>query len=143
MISYEYECENCKHNFETKQSIKEKPHKTCPECNQETLQRVITPGIVFVKEGLTDKTTLGKMAEINTKKMGRYEKQEKREEQRQAKIAAKEALQQQKAAQVGSNPIDVRKQPFYKKLNKNPAGPAKINKMTPRQKQDYIDTGKS
>jgi len=141
MITYEYECEECKHNFDTQQSIKEKPLVKCPNCLKDSLQRVIHVGIAFVKEGITDKTTLGKLAEVNTAKMGTYEKQEKREEQRQAKIAAKEALQQEKAAKAGANPIDVRKQPFYKKINPNPAGPTKINKMTAAEKERYVKEG--
>jgi putative FmdB family regulatory protein len=143
MITYEYKCNNCSNSFECQQSIKDSPLNWCVNCQSEGLQRVIHVGISFVKEGITDKTTLAKLAEVNTAKMGKYEKQEKREDQRQAKRKAKQALQHQMAEKVGSvaTPINFDEKPFYNKINSNPAGADKINKMTTAQKENYVATG--
>ena len=51
MPTYQYECEPCKFAFETYQSIKDSPLVMCPECNKETLQKVISGGSgYFVKD---------------------------------------------------------------------------------------------
>jgi putative FmdB family regulatory protein len=41
MPTYEYECEKCKHQFETQQSIKEEPLVDCPACKEKSLKRLI------------------------------------------------------------------------------------------------------
>jgi putative FmdB family regulatory protein len=35
-MTYEYECNNCGHQWEFEQSIKDQAITTCPNCNQET-----------------------------------------------------------------------------------------------------------
>ena len=141
MITYHYKCETdkCDCEFEVEQSIKEKSFTHCPECENETLYRVIHTAIAFVKSGIDDKTTLGKLAEHNTAKMGKYELQEKREYQRQQIIQAKQAVQYEMAEKYGVNPIEFEKAktPWYRKL-----GPEKIQKMTMQQKEKYVQTGK-
>lgn len=42
MPIYEYECSNCKHHLDVIQKMKDKPLKRCPECNQDTLSRLIS-----------------------------------------------------------------------------------------------------
>jgi putative FmdB family regulatory protein len=53
MATYTYKCTNekCNHRFETKQSMMDDKLVTCPECGQETLQRVITASPVHFKGG--------------------------------------------------------------------------------------------
>jgi putative FmdB family regulatory protein len=65
MITYEYECTNCKDVFEARQSIKDKPLVKCEKCGKKTLLRVIYP-----PSNLIDKTprTVGTLAEQNSKK---------------------------------------------------------------------------
>ena len=51
MPVYDLECSNCGHCFEEYYYTTEEPSKTCPECNQETAQRVIcsaTKGVVVL-----------------------------------------------------------------------------------------------
>lgn len=72
MPAYDYRCNECSHEFETQQSIKDKPLKKCPECKKNKLERLISAPTVFVRQ---DAKTLGQQADRNTKKMGRYEKQ--------------------------------------------------------------------
>lgn len=137
MITYHDKCTNCSHEFEYQKSIKDKFNNICPECGLETLERVIdAPPIGFVNEGINDRTTLGKLAEINTKSMGKYELQEKREIQRVAKENARQVLQNEMSEKFGTKPIDVKKKPWYRKI-----GPNKINKMSTTQKQKYIEKG--
>ena len=76
MITYEYECGDCDNKLEIGQSIKDKPISLCDKCGNYTLSRVISGGITpIVKQ---EPKTLGQLADRNTKKMGKYELQEKR-----------------------------------------------------------------
>ena len=51
MPTYEYLCENCEHNFDEFQSMTADPLKTCPECNKDTLKRVIGGGAAIIFKG--------------------------------------------------------------------------------------------
>ena len=72
MITYEYQCENnnCRLGFECCQSIKDNALKKCPHCNKKTLIRLIGFGLGIIIKTNTP-TTLGHLAEQNTKKMGK------------------------------------------------------------------------
>ena len=73
MPNYEYECDNCKHTFEKRQSMTEDKLKKCPECGKLTLIRLIGSGsgIIFRGDGFYE-TDYKKSAEygqpIDTKK---------------------------------------------------------------------------
>jgi len=58
MPTYQYRCNNCSHEFEEFQSMKDSPLVTCPNCKQDRLQRVIGAGggMIFKGSGfyLTD-----------------------------------------------------------------------------------------
>ncbi len=140
MITYHNKCTNCSHEFDIQKSIKEKFNNFCPECKQETLERVIHSPISFVREDITDKTTLGRLADKNTNKMGKYELQEKREKTRQDKIKGQRIAQEEMAKKTGKSPLEIPdKEPWYRK---NGVGTKKINEMTPTQKEKYIRTGR-
>jgi len=53
MPTYDYVCDKCGHEFDTFQSIKDDPLKTCPACSRKALRRVITggTGVIFRGEG--------------------------------------------------------------------------------------------
>ena len=52
MPVYAYLCESCGIHFERQQSFSEAPLKRCPECNKNTLRKVIGPvGVVFKGSG--------------------------------------------------------------------------------------------
>lgn len=52
MPVYAYRCESCGVQFERHQSFSEAPLKRCPECNKNTLRKVIGPvGVVFKGSG--------------------------------------------------------------------------------------------
>ena len=51
MPTYSYKCEKCKHEFDTRQSFKDKPVAACPVCGEEA-RRVFCPvPIVFKGPG--------------------------------------------------------------------------------------------
>ena len=52
MPIYAYRCESCGVHFERQQSFSDAPLKRCPECNKNTLVKVIGPvGVVFKGSG--------------------------------------------------------------------------------------------
>jgi len=48
MPFYEYQCENCCHQFEIKQSFNDDSTVTCPQCQGDT-RRIIAPAPVLFK----------------------------------------------------------------------------------------------
>ena len=42
MPTYDYKCEECGHEFEVVQRMTDDKITTCPECNQESVKRIIT-----------------------------------------------------------------------------------------------------
>lgn len=51
MPTYDYECKGCGHKFEHFQSITSEPLKKCPECNKNTLKRLIGTGAGIIFKG--------------------------------------------------------------------------------------------
>lgn len=51
MPTYEYRCDNCSHEFEEFQYIKEEPLKKCPSCGKNRLRRLISGGAAIVFKG--------------------------------------------------------------------------------------------
>ncbi len=51
MPTYEYRCNDprCKLLWETEQKIKDAPLTNCPQCNEETAQRLISGGTFILK----------------------------------------------------------------------------------------------
>jgi len=112
MPTYDYECADCKHQEEIFQKFAEKERSICPSCSKSSFRRVILEApLVFVKG---DPTSVGQLAERNTKKLGKYELEDRR------KADNMETHKQNK----GVNSLRGR-----------------INKMTPAQKKRYIEKG--
>jgi len=51
MPTYQYQCTSCGHRLEEFQSITEPPLLRCPECNTESLVRVIGTGAGLIFKG--------------------------------------------------------------------------------------------
>jgi putative FmdB family regulatory protein len=51
MPTYEYECTDCGHEFETFQSITAKPIRKCPECGKRKVERLISGGAGLLFKG--------------------------------------------------------------------------------------------
>tara|TARA_B100000131_G_C18017319_1_gene573064 strand:- start:461 stop:775 length:315 start_codon:yes stop_codon:yes gene_type:complete len=97
------------------QSIKDKPKKRCPKCKKHKLERVIYGGAgAFVQ----NTNTIGKLADRNWKQMSHYKKSEIEEKNKQNAKASE--------PDFGKHASATRKE---------------INKMTEKQKQNYIMRG--
>lgn len=51
MPTYDYECDNCGHEFELFQSISEAVKRKCPECKKQKLRRLFGTGAAVVFKG--------------------------------------------------------------------------------------------
>lgn len=51
MPTYDYICDECKHEFEAFESIKADPRKDCPACGKSSLRRKIGPGAAILFKG--------------------------------------------------------------------------------------------
>lgn len=51
MPTYDYRCKKCDHRWETFQSIKAEPTKSCPTCKKKSAERVIGPGAAVIFKG--------------------------------------------------------------------------------------------
>ena len=51
MPTYDYECRDCGHNFETFQSMADNALETCPECGNDGLRRLIGGGAGIIFKG--------------------------------------------------------------------------------------------
>lgn len=140
MITYEYECQDCKYVFEHQQSIKDTTRlKECPKCHKETLERLIGNGLMVI-----DKTpkTLGTLAEKNARKMGTYKKEKKQKEiEENSNLARKRAVEEGMKLK-GLTAVDTSKikKPWYKKAGSPTTD--KLTKLTPKQAKDYVEKGK-
>lgn len=75
MPTYQYECSNCKHEFEQYQSIHDDPLLRCPRCNTHSLFRVITGGLyVNVRKSDSD-ITIGHLADRNRSRFSEDQKE--------------------------------------------------------------------
>jgi putative FmdB family regulatory protein len=50
-MTYEYTCLECRHNWETEQSIKDEPLKECPSCAKLSAKRLVSGGMGFELKG--------------------------------------------------------------------------------------------
>lgn len=128
---YDYKCDNCDFLMEdVYQSIKEDALTKCPECKKQTLQRVPYGGTyACVKQ---EPTTIGQLLERRYEEGNKYtedgrpitkiewnksdmvERHEKREYEKRERAKANKAKREKSA---------------------------KINKMTPEQRRNYIING--
>ncbi|MFA7230229.1 MAG: zinc ribbon domain-containing protein [Victivallaceae bacterium] len=51
MPTYEYECGSCRKKFDIFQSMKDSPLVKCPECQKDTLKRLIGSGAGIIFKG--------------------------------------------------------------------------------------------
>ena len=51
MPIYDYKCPKCEHQFEVIQKFSDKPIKTCPECNKESVQKLVSAPSFRLKGG--------------------------------------------------------------------------------------------
>ena len=84
MPTYEYECSNCKHRFERKQSFDEEPVAMCPECQGKARRVINSIPIIFKGSGfyVTDsrKSMNPGESKVPEKSKGKLPGKEEREE---------------------------------------------------------------
>ena len=115
MPTYDYLCNDCGCEFERIHGFGKTPDPC--ECGSSNIKIVINQAPAAFVKG--EPTTLGQLAEANTKNMGRYELEDKR--------AYQEAGKQK------------RKKEWWQKSGN--ASSADINKMSKAQKAKYIRDG--
>lgn len=133
MPLYDYECVACQEIYEVKQGIFDKPFEICGECGGPVNRVILTAPMAFVQQ---DAKTVGQLASRNTKKMGNYELQEKRNEFKEKEAAAKEQASIEASQKLGYNRI--KKDPS-KGISKETVD--KIQKMSSAEKLRYIEKG--
>lgn len=90
MPIYTYRCDSCGVQFERHQSFHDGPLKTCPECRQKSLKKVITPTrIIFKGSGFY--ATDHRSASGSASHEGKSEKPEKKEESPKAGASEKKS----------------------------------------------------
>lgn len=92
MPVYAYRCESCGVHFERQQSFSEAPLKRCPECNKNSLRKVIGPvGVVFKGSGFyaTDHRSTSGLATPKKEDGGSSEKSESTSAESTSKEPAK------------------------------------------------------
>ncbi len=93
MPVYAYRCESCGVQFERQQSFSDAPLKRCPECNKNTLRKVIGPvGVVFKGSGFysTDnRSTSGLATPAKKEENSSSEKSESKAKTESAKSESK------------------------------------------------------
>jgi len=121
MPTYVFKCEECEHELEVEESIKNPipNRKKCPECGKNKLERLLFAPHVYNKPG-DDKISVGLLAQRNANRFS--------EDQKQA-IDAKNGVKRQNKET---------KKAFWETSDKNIK---EISKMSPAQKKKYIDTG--
>jgi putative FmdB family regulatory protein len=91
MPIYAYRCESCGVQFERHQSFTDAPLKRCPECNKNSLRKVIGPvGVVFKGSGFysTDNRSTSGLATPKTEE-GSKEKSESKASTESVKAESK------------------------------------------------------
>lgn len=116
MITRYYECTKCEHKFTQDQKLHDPIRKRCPKCKGKVFQDLTG---IYGKVDNGPKTLIQK-AERNTKKMGKYEIQEKERMQRlQKKKQNEDALKNAGLADENFKLPDPDSKPWFGKLDKD------------------------
>lgn len=99
MPVYAYRCESCGVHFERHQSFTDAPLKRCPECNKNSLRKVIGPvGVVFKGSGFysTDNRSTSGLYSPGNKDKDESKPSEKSESKSSTENASKETTKSEK-----------------------------------------------
>lgn len=135
MITYDYECTECDNRFEVMQSIKDDAFTVCPKCEQETLRRVLhTP--LYVKV-IGEATTVGQLAERNSKKMSSGAMQEAQKRYETAKTINR-VPEDCRPKTVDSGPTQETPEWMTRPRTKTTK---EVTKLSPEAVKRYVQTG--
>lgn len=86
MPTYEYECDSCNYSFEAFHSMSSKPLKKCPQCQKNTLQKLISGGAAVIIKGTQtpcfDRTETLEKKKAKREKIARQKKEAKAAEKK-------------------------------------------------------------
>ena len=100
MPTYVYECRDCRHRFEIFQKFKAEPLRTCPECRESALRKVLFPaGVVFKGSGFYVTDSRSARSKASTAANGSKEKKESKDGKQGAGASGSKA----EAASSGSS----------------------------------------
>jgi putative FmdB family regulatory protein len=137
MPNYEYECDNCNHNFEIRQDFDDKPLKKCPECRKNKLRRVLFAPYVAIRG---EPTTIGQLAEKNTREMGKVRKEEINQEYKEQKAKEKLELLKEKNY-LPKDTVKLPDNPWYNDKGENLQKELKNVINDPKKVEKFIMTG--
>ena len=129
-MQYEYLCSNCNYNFEITQSIHDEALNVCDQCFHVTLNRVIHAPYII---NHTNPQNMVSLAERNTKKMGKYELESKREADKPNK---KDLLSKKLPKGASIVKRGKPKTPWWRPSTNKP-----VNLKTIKNTRKYIETG--
>ena len=116
MPTYDYKCESCDYEVEIAHGFNA-PTPKCETCKHDLKIVINQAPMAFIKG---EAKTLGQLSEQNTKKMGRYELEDKRHHQQQGKVKEEKSWWQKSGDATSQE----------------------IGKMNAKQKAAYIKKGK-
>jgi putative FmdB family regulatory protein len=143
--NYHYLCHNvqCRHEFETRQSIKEPSLTKCPLCDHDSILRVLHAVTTLVRP---EATTMAQLADRNTKALGLYGREDKWGKEAEAKLIANKMAREQleanlpQGASLPELPKSQSSEMWYRPGTKEPD--MALAKLTVPQQKTFIETGK-
>lgn len=123
MPNYTYKCDSCNNTLDIFHSMKESPIIPCPNCENVMSRILFPPKIVSSVGSRGEPKTIGGLADQNSSQLSDDEKSNLLDETVSKK-----------------RPTIPGPEPFYKKDQK--ISDKELAKLTPKQKQNYIMTGK-
>lgn len=97
MPEYTYKCFDCEHQFDIVQSIKDSKLHKCPNCKHLSLERIIYPATIIMDR---EPTTLGQLADKNTKRAGKEKIQLLEEQNKERNKRARKEIQNGKQTEI-------------------------------------------
>lgn len=136
MVTYVYECKACGECFEVKQSIKDKPLRKCFECDSMSMVRVIQPPLYVKVVG--EPTTVGQLAEQNTRNMSSEQRAKLEKELHTPKTIDRIPKGQRPKTVEDNGPQGEMPAWMNKERTKSNS---EIHKMNKEQREKYVFTG--
>lgn len=133
MPTYSYLCSDCDVEFDTIQKMNDIRVSECPLCNKTTNQLVYAPFTVINKTP----TTIGLLADQNNSSLGRYEREDIIQKEKDRRKPSFEGVLSN-GAEVVEKKSDYR--PWYRK--DLPHADLSLTKMTNEETKKYIFEGK-
>jgi DNA-directed RNA polymerase subunit RPC12/RpoP len=139
MVTRYYVCDACEHEFVLEQPMMEDLKKVCPKCKKQALYQDLTGQHVFVYQ---ECKTLGHQAQRNTERMGKYELESKRKQDKEAKEKPR-LDHMKKHGVVPANATEIPKnKSWYNTTGENLTEKLKPVLEDPKKTQKYIEEGK-